>query len=131
MELKHALKYVKKADKQSEDFFNLVVAVGEKYFDFDDPDEYQMSGALLWSLILKGEPWLVEMTARLANELLNMVEEGRPSVGGSFGLGGKEYWFQFSDDPKGFGKLEKLMRQNLIMKAKEQSESNCGKEKGE
>ena len=35
------LEQIKKMDKKSEEFFEVYRAVTEKYFDFDDPDEYQ------------------------------------------------------------------------------------------
>lgn len=121
MKQKEVLEWIEKADKKSPEFFDVVVAMGEKYFNFEKPDSYQEAGQLLWLIIMKADEWHAELTAKLANELFQMVEMKRPAIAGSFGVKDKEYWYEFTDDPKGFGKMEKLLRNTLIVKSREET----------
>lgn len=63
------------------------------------------------------DEWLVQMTCMIASSLIRVVEKDEGSACGSFGLDEKEYYFTVSDSPDSLGKLEKMLRQTVVVKA--------------
>lgn len=122
---------ISKMDVKSEEFFELYKLVDEKYWTIENPDQDQMSRSTLRTVINNGEAWLCEMLVNLTSQLLRVAKEGGETAG-SFGIDKKEIWFTFSDKPGPLGKLQTALRNTVIVKAREQSESNQAEgDKGE
>lgn len=114
---------VRKMDKKSEEFFELFKVVNEKYFDFDNPDDYQTAASYLNTILHGGEKWLIVMMVRLASQLLSVVEEKRPAVTGIFGVKDVEVCFDFYTDKKKMAHMKMLTNKvNVLAKPNKDAE---------
>ena len=121
------IEQIKAMDTKSEEFFEIYEAVNEKWFTVEDPDEYQKSCQYLNLILNRGEEWMVELMVKLGHELFNIVDQGVPATAGSFQVKDKDVHFSFSTGKSALGNLEKMLRNTVVMKAKEQGVDIMGK----
>lgn len=114
---KALLKQIAGMDKKSEEFFEIYKSVTDKYFDFDEPDEYQKHAQLLKMILDRGEPWQIVMMVKLYAELLKFENSNGPCHG-TFHVKNKEIFFDFYMDKKSLGKIHTMMREAVLATAK-------------
>lgn len=117
------IKQLEQMDKASEEFFEIYKLVNEKYWQIDDPDEYQKAAMMINLVANQGEEWHVSMIGRLAIELFQMVEKDIPAIAGSFVVKNKDVHFNFCTDKNALGNLEKVLRNTVMVKVNESKES--------
>lgn len=120
LEVKQIIEKAKKMDKASEEFSDLYFGLNELYFDFKEPDGYQSAGKILNLVINKGEEWMVEACAKIANELFKIVNEDQKASHGSFQIEDKKmFFYDFYQNKDAIEQIHKMFRNAVIMKAKE------------
>jgi hypothetical protein len=105
-------------DKTSDEFYRLFSIVNEKYFDFDKPDEYQSAAKVLNLILHRGEDWMVEMLAKLGEQLYEMVENKTPAVHGSFQVKESEIFFDFYTNKDALASVHKMLRNSVLMQVR-------------
>jgi hypothetical protein len=123
MRWKELVETIEQMDKKSDNFFELLVC--EKYWDIDNPDSCIKSRRILKALADSDEEfdWLAEVLAMMANELIKLESGKTPAAHGSFGVGGKEYHFDFYTDKSALTNLEKMLRQTVLVKTGKENEN--------
>lgn len=111
---------IKKMDKKSDEFFEIYKAVNEKYFDFDEPDEYQRAAQFVNLLLNAADEWMLVMVHKLANELFQMVDQKSGARHGSFVVKDeREVFFDLYTDKSALANLGKALRNNVMVQAKQ------------
>jgi len=114
------LDQIKKLDKKSEEFFEVYKAIAEKYWDFDEPDDYQKAAKLLNMIAERGDEDQVVVCVKLFEALFKVVEKGG-AMTGEFVIGEKPFHFRIFDNPESLDKLTKSIRNTVMVKHSEES----------
>lgn len=106
-----------KMDTKSEEFNELFHFVNDKYFTFENPDDYQEAARILDMILRRGEEWSVFLLVKLYHELLSVVEFGRPAAHGTAHVKGKELFFDFYIDKKQIAKMHTMLKEAVLATA--------------
>jgi len=114
------LKQIEKMDKMSEEFFQIYLAVSQRYFDFDNPDEGQKAASILNLILNQGDTEKIAVVVQLYSQLIDVMDNGVNAAHGSFGFGNKEYHFDIYTDKTALTNLEKMLRQTVTVQGNKQ-----------
>lgn len=114
------LKQIMAMDVKSDEFIELYEAINEKYFTFENPDDFQSAAWALNAVLHRGEEWMVEMCARIANQLFDVIDKDTPASQISFGVKGKTWFCDIYRDKEALGSINKMFRNIVIQKANAQ-----------
>ena len=120
---------IKKMDRTSEEFAVLFHAVNEMYFTFDKPDEFQTAASVLNLVIHKGQEWMVEMLAKVAEQMYECIQKDIKATHANFNIEGKDYFFDLYQDKDALKSVHKMFRNTVLMKAEEQGPQTSPTEK--
>jgi len=104
-------KQIESIDVKSDEFFELYKIVSDKYWTFEDPDEYQKAAKLLIMYTERGENYEEQVITivKLITELFNMEKENRTASMGHVGFKKKNYFFTLATDKKHINKMQEIM----------------------
>lgn len=105
-------KQIQTMDVKSDEFFDLYTTVCDKYYTFQDPDDFQKAAMTLRMYIDKAtekhEEQLITFQ-KILEQLYMMDREGNPACIGTVGFKGKDYHFTIATDKKAIKKMQDIM----------------------
>lgn len=120
MELNKFKSWFNSLDKKSEEFQKVFETVNDKYFDFDEPDEYLKAVKIVNAIALKGSEEELILVVKIMSQLILMKQKG--SKAGSFSLqfkDGEPVWnVDIYTDPTEFHKMKEMIGHTVVAKAK-------------
>lgn len=118
MEHKLLLKLIDNMDATAEEFCELVNKINEKYFDIEDPDEYQKSAQLLNLILHRAEEDQVIVLVKIYSEIFKLMEQKMESITATLELsGGFKIYFQAGTTPTAIDKLQKQLLNTVLVKS--------------
>lgn len=75
MKISDIIEYIERLDKSLPEFFEIYAAVSDKYWNVENPDEFQQKAIMLHNLAERGEDWHVHSIATIAEGFFNLIEE--------------------------------------------------------
>lgn len=115
------LKDIMKMDVASEEFFDIYLAIKDKYWDLPkNPDDYQIHASLLNRLSHIDDEKLVVACGIVMNEIFQIAHKESGTRSGSFMIGELEMFFRLSDKPDGMDKMQKLLNNTVMVKGSKQ-----------
>ena len=126
-------KEIKKLDRTTDEFSELFHVMNEMYFTFNDPDEFQTAASVLnLCLHREGAEWLVEILAKLAQNLFEVVHNDVKATHGNFQISGTDYFFDIYQNKDALKSVHAMFRNVILKQASDPSNSPAaGKESGE
>lgn len=116
------IKQIEKMDKTSQEFVDLVGMVNEKYFEAENPDEYQQAAIILNDILMRGEEWMVIAMFKIGLELFELKINGGGARTGEMhfdrGNGLEKLFFNIYDKPESLDHLRKVISNSVIVQAK-------------
>jgi len=122
MGIQNLIKSIGRMDVTSDEFHKLYIFVVEKYWTLENPTEQQQNRKLCMDFALKGDDWLINMTLKLGNEMLEVMEKGGARVGDFKIEGKKPCYFKIYDKPESIDHMHKMIRNTVTVKHKEMTE---------
>lgn len=119
-EVEFLKKRIDQLDKKTDEFADLFHHINNKYFDFDNPDEFQKSAQLLNTILHRGEEWQIQACVRILSDLIRVEAKGG-CFSSMIGIKGdnkkiKELYFKVYDEPEEIDKLQKLIMNTVKVK---------------
>lgn len=105
---------IKKMDRTSPEFAELFHVVNEMYFTFDKPDAFQMAAGVLNLVLHKGEEWMVETLAQMANQMHEVVEKDVKATHGNFNIDGKDFFFDLYQNKEALKAVHTMFRNTVL-----------------
>lgn len=120
-EVKQILAKAAKMDKQTDEFSELYHGLNELYFSVENPDEFQKSSIILNMVLHRGDEWMVEACAKIANELFKIVNQDQKATHGSFELAEskKMFFYDFYQNKEAIEQVHKMFRNAVMVKVNE------------
>lgn len=122
LEVKRILAEAQKMDKTSDEFSDLFHGLNELYFTCENPDAFQQASIVLNMVLHRGDEWMVEILAKLANHLFEVVQQDIKAAHGSFEIDEtkKMFFYDLYQNKDAMEQVHKMFRNTVIMKAEEQ-----------
>jgi len=118
LETKRIIKQIQAMDNASEDFWEVFQVANEKYFTVEgEKDDFQQAAIALNAVLHRGDEWMVQVCAKIAMELFNVVQEGNSAAHGSFALEQGMYFFDIYKDKDALESIHKMFKNAVVMKA--------------
>lgn len=114
---------IKKMDRKSDEFAELFHAINDIYFTFDDPDEYQKAALVLNLVLHRGEEWMVETLAKMANQMHEVVQKDVKATHGNFNIDGKDFFFDLYQNKEALSSVHKMFRNTILKSSQSAQES--------
>lgn len=127
MTTEELIRKIKTLDRKTDEFAELFYTVNEMYFTFDDPDEYQLAATALNLVLHRGEEWMVEILAKIANQLFECVNKDIKATHGNFNIEGKDFFFDLYQNKDALAAVHKMFRNVILRKAESSAEREVKK----
>lgn len=114
------LEEIKRMDKKSDRFYQVYLAVTQKYFDFDNPDVNQKAAQVLNAILNSGDLGKIGVVVKLYSQLIDVMEQDIKATHGSFFTKKGEYHFDIYTDKNALTHLEKMLRQTVTVQGSKQ-----------
>ncbi len=105
-------KQIQAMDVKSEEFFDLYSFICDKYYNFENPDDFLNAAMALRQYVDKAcgnyEEQLIAIT-KIVEQLMYMEKEGAKSCAGTLAFDNKEYFFTISTDKGPMTALNKVL----------------------
>ncbi len=105
-------KQIQVMDVKSEEFFDLYSFICDKYFAFENPDDFQQAAMVLRMYIDKAtgnyEEQLISIV-KMVEQIMSMDREGTKACMGTVGFKDKEYHFTITTDKKHLEQMSEIM----------------------
>lgn len=108
---------IQKLDQKTDEFAELYQAVNEKYFTFDNPDSFQKAAFALNLVLHRGEEWMVEVLASIAQQLHECVVQDIKATHGNFNISDKDFFFDLYQNKEALASVHKMLRNTVLRTA--------------
>lgn len=112
MKLEELKKEITEMDVKSEEFFEIVMMVIDRYYTFDKPDNFQKSLSLIQQWMSKDVPdkeYHVQIIATLVQELFVMKSKNQTSCTGTLGFKDATFFFDIYTTENEKDKMSELL----------------------
>lgn len=112
------LKQVLKMDVKSDDFFEAYKAISDKYWKFENPDDFQIAAHCLVMFAERFDRDKIILAVKIIKQIVEMSKKGAKSAKGHLAFKNQDYYFDIYES-----EVQKDTLENMLTKAGKAIES--------